>query len=558
MKLFGLLDTQYSRFTSAVKAQLSKVLSDYDTKYGNATIFGQLINVLGAAVQNIMLYIEDALVEQNKYTAQRKKSIYNLAKISGYEPSLGKASSVQLMVNFVPNNSEAYNVVINNHEKFTCTQNGLTYNVVLPQEAIVMTADQNSSTRVLTAVQGRFEKQSFVATGGKYYTINFQFNGNFDIDYLKVKVNNELWDRCEFYDMDSDGKQYSVKTSYINGVDLIFGNDVHGRALKNNDIVEVEYLVHDGVTGNLNTQENTYFIFDNPLYDTDGVEVDGNTIFNVTFASKDSVTSGSDAESKEDVRQMIGLNSRSLVLAAPQHYKTFINKFSFCGYNRTWSEKGSMIVNSMIMKNIKLDMETGSDYFQLSESDLKLSDIQKQSILSCIENSGNQLGGVSYNIIDPVIRKYALYVYVKMKSQKLDKEYIKNQIKVLVGDFFANIQSDMYIPKSDIVMLIKNNIEAVDSVDVYFLSERNETAMRMGYYVDDNYTWNPSTGTYDSHMETVYLYSGQNPSLGLDGHGNICLESNNEFPVLMGGWEFTNDSEELQSVQAEAITITVE
>ena len=203
-------------------------------------------------------------------------------------------------------------------------------------------------------------------------------------------------------------------------------------------------------------------------------------------------------------------------------------------------------------------METGSDYFQLSESDLKLSDIQKQSILSCIENSGNQLGGVSYNIIDPVIRKYALYVYVKMKSQKLDKEYIKNQIKVLVGDFFANIQSDMYIPKSDIVMLIKNNIEAVDSVDVYFLSERNETAMRMGYYVDDNYTWNPSTGTYDSHMETVYLYSGQNPSLGLDGHGNICLESNNEFPVLMGGWEFTNDSEELQSVQAEAITITVE
>ena len=224
--------------------------------------------------------------------------------------------------------------------------------------------------------------------------------------------------------MDAEKKQYVVKTSYNNGIDLVFGNSIHGKELNSDDVVEVTYLVHDGEEGNLNTQEETYFVFDRSIYDTDGNEVDGNAIFNITFASHDSVTSGSDSESKEYVRQMIGMNSRALVLASPEHYKTFINKFSFCGYNRTWSEKGSMIVNSMILKNFKLNLDSSSDYFNLTESDFLLSENQKKSILDSIETSGKQLGGISYNIIDPIIRKYSLYIYIKMKNKKQDKEFV--------------------------------------------------------------------------------------------------------------------------------------
>ena len=558
MKIFGLLDTKYSRFVNSVKSSLSETLSNYTEKYGNATIFGQMINVLSAAVQNIMLYIEDALVEQNKYTAQRKKSIYGLASLSGYNPYLGKASSVQLSINIVPNNSESTNIVINNHEKLTCTQNGLTYNVILPQEAIVMKIEDVD--RVVQAVQGRFEKQTFVVTGGKYYSINIQYNGNLDEDYVNVWVNNELWERSSFYDMGPDACQYTFKSVYSGGLDLMFGNDVHGRALSNNDIVTVEYLVHDGFDGNLNTQENTFFIFNDSLKDINGEDVDGNSIFNVSFANHDSVTSGTDSESKEQVRQMIGANSRSLVLAAPAHYKQFINRFSFCGYNRTWSEKGSMIVNSLIMKNIKLNIKNGSDYFDLNLNDFLLSDSQKKSILNSIELSGYQLGGVSYNIIDPILRRYALYVYIKMKNQKQDKEFIKNQIKTLVGNFFAYIQSDIFIPKSDIINLIKNEVSGVDSVDVYFLSERNEEAMIVGSYVNNTYTWNVSKGIYDIKTENVYLYEGQNPGLGLDNHGNILLEANYEFPVIGGGWRYETKDEigAPQLVMVEPITITIE
>ena len=80
MKILDLLQTRYTEFQNQVRVYLSKTLKNYDENYGNNTILGQLINVLGSAVQNVLLYIEDGLTEQNKFTVQRKKSIYSLAQ----------------------------------------------------------------------------------------------------------------------------------------------------------------------------------------------------------------------------------------------------------------------------------------------------------------------------------------------------------------------------------------------------------------------------------------------------------------------------------------------
>ena len=261
MKLFSLLETQYYNFTSAVKNYLSKTLSNFDSSYGNSTIFGQLINVLTGVVQNIMMYIEDSLTEQNKWTAQRKKSIYGLASMTGYEPSYGHATGVQLKLTFTPSSTQSLDVIISNREKLTCTQNGLPYNIILPQEAIVLNVQKDSSDKYLYAVEGRFESQTFVSEGGKYWTRNFQFVGDIDLDYLTVSVNDEPWEyRSSLYDMSADGKQYTYKVGYTGGIDLIFGNDVHGRSLKNDDIIKITYLIHDGESGNIDPHTETYFV----------------------------------------------------------------------------------------------------------------------------------------------------------------------------------------------------------------------------------------------------------------------------------------------------------
>ena len=549
MKIFSLLDTQYNRFSAAIRNYLSKTLIKNGESYGNSTIFGQFINVLNAAIQNIMLYIEDAFTEQNKYTAQRKKSIYGLASLSGYQPSTGKATGVQLKLNFTPSNTPGLNIILNNKESLTCTQNGLQYNIILPQEVVVLSMAVDNSTKYIYAVQGKFETQSFISSGGKFYTQNFKYIGNIDIDYLEVYINDEKWERTySVYDMTPNGKQFTYSVNYTGGLDIIFGNDVHGQSLKNGDIIRISYLTHDGELGNMDINKNTYFVFDNMLKDISGESVNGNDIFNITFATSDPISSGSNSESKDQVKNMIGYNSRSIVMTTPENYKNFINKFSFCGYNRTWSDRGSMSIQSLIIKNYALNLSDGKDYFNLTQKDFILSNQQKKSIQNAVEINGNQLAGITYNIVDPEIYKYALYLYIKPKSQDYDKIYITQQIRELVGDFFANINSDLYIPKSDITNLIKNNISAIDGVNIYFLSEKNETAIINKQYINKTEQYNPAKGTYDSKTETIYLYDGENPNLGLDDHGNIYLENNNSFPVLMGGWKYKNNQNQIVDI----------
>jgi hypothetical protein len=176
-----------------------------------------------------------------------------------------------------------------------------------------------------------------------------------------------------------------------------------------------------------------------------------------------------------------------------------------------------------------------------------LTDFQKSTIYDYINNTGGQMAALSYKIFDPQLCKYLLHIYVKLKSNKYNRTIVKNQIRSLVGEFFSNVPSDIFIPKSDIIHMLKSNIEGIDGVEVYILSERNERAIYTQQYEEDTYIMNRLTGQYVRKTEKVRLYDGENPNLGLDEHGNIYLKSNAQFPVLMGGWKYIND--EGQEVQ---------
>ena len=539
MKLFNLLQTRYTDFENQVKLYLSKTLTNYNENYGNNTIFGQLINVLGSTVQNVLLYIEDGLTEQNKYTAQRKKSIYSLAQLGGYNPSLGKAASCMVKMTVQPNNLGAYSVIIPNKTKLICSYNGLNYSILLPQEAITFSVADDVSNKFVQVVEGTFETQTFMVKGGQLYTQTVLFNSDIDLDYLEVKVNNDVWERREsLYDMDPDAKQYVVKTSLNKGIDILFGNDQYGKSIGFNDKVSVTYLVHDGELGNIETEEPIYFSFQDEIKDASGGTINGNEIFVIKLADENSVSGGTYSETAAQVREMIGYNSRALVLADPKNYKVFLNRFSFVGYNRTWSDEGSLVVNSIILKNYKQILERGSDYFNLKMSDLFLSEAQKSSIKNCIANSGQQLAGVTYNIIEPEICKYAVYVYLKMKEVQYDRTSIEQAIRDKVGEFFSNVQNDMFIPKSDIISIIKSASDAIDGVDLYILGEKNEKAIIDKQYINKIHTFNISKGLYDVNEELVYVGEGENPGIGFDEYGNIYLDNNDQFPVLMGGWSF--------------------
>lgn len=564
MKIFGLREIQFQGFFRQIQNYLTRALGQ--SNINKSSIFGQFMTVISSISHNIMLYIEDALTEQNKYTAQRKKSIFGLAAQSGYQPSYGKASGVWLRISHKANNESGLGVIIQDRQTLLCTQNGLYYSLILDTSAIVVRPDVERSNQYAYAVQGKFEQQRFISPGGMLYGVNFKFVGYLDPDYVEVYINDEKWTKYpSLYDIPAMGHGWYLQYNPVNGCDVMFGNDVHGQALQNGDVIVIKYLTHDGSAGNLDTSRNTQFLFSNSLRNINGESVEGNNILSVRFATRESVAAGSDSESIDQVRRMIGYQSRALVLADPNNYKAFISKYSFCGYNRTWSEPGSLVINSLIMRNYSALMSDGSDYFNLKETDFYLTDAQKSSIINAMVDSGMMMAGSTYNILDMTLVKYALFIYVKLKNASTDKEIVSTNIKKLVGGFFGDIQSDQYIPKSDIINLIKENVKEVDGVNCYFLSQRNEEAQQQRGYTRTTYTYNQTTGTYDKKEENVRLYfvtnddgtmAIENPMLGLDAHGNIVVESDREFPVLMGGWQWVNKQN--QEVYAQPITITFE
>lgn len=556
MQLFKLKNIQFDAILQDIKQFLSKSIGG-NTNIGQSSVFGQLLTVISAVAHNIMAYIEDALVEQNKYTAQRKKSIYGLAAQSGYQPSTGRAAGVWLQIASKPANETGLDVVVFDRARLICTQNGLYYVAVLNSPSITLSSDNATGTQYIYAVQGRMETQRFVSTGGNLYAQNIPYVGYIDTQYLKVYINGELWEpSASLYDMTPDSKEYYIRFNPVTGLDIVFGNDVHGRPLQQNDVIEVTYLLHDGEGGNLEVDDNTYFIFADTLTDTSGEHVNANGIFRISFATKDSVASGSNSESTAVTKQMIGFNSRALVLADSNNFRNFLSKYSFVGYNRTWSEKGSMVINSMVMQNHKLHMSRGSDYFKLTDQDFLLTPLQKASIKNALERSGQLLAGCTFNMVDIYLAKYALYVYVKLADANISHEYISTQIKQYVGEFMSNTSSDSYIPKSDIIKVIKDNISGIDGINVYIISEDNEKAIMNGEYIDKTYRYNPSTGTYATRETHIKVYPGDNPSLGLDAHGNILVDKDNQFPVFMGGWQWKTEDGSI--VTTEPITIIYE
>lgn len=546
MNYFKLLQVKYEGFANIVKNKVANALSGYDVSFGNNTIFGQLINVMISTVQNILLYLEDAITEQNKVTAQRKTSINGLAQLSGYTPSFGKAAGCNVILKHTPTNIKNTSVYIPNHTQIVCSQNGMVYNLILPQESLYISPSADKSDKYIYAVEGRFEVQSFTATGGQLWSKNLNINGNIDVDYFTVYVNGVKWERMEsLYDMEPNGYQYIIRPGISKGIDVFFGNGQHGKVIADGDYIEIEYLIHTGTVGNLDITSTCVFTFKDRIRNNMGEEINGNDLFVLYGDTTNNVSCGTNAESLIQVQEMIGYNSRSFCLSDPKNYKVYINRFSFCGYNRTWCEEGSLVVNSLIMENYSSKVQNGSDYFNLDESDFILSDAQKESIINSITNSGQQLAGSIFNIFDPVLCKYALYIYITLKDSAYDKSSIETQIRDLIGEFFSNVESDIFIPKSDIIQIIKNSIPEIDSVDAYFLSEKNETALKNGYYKIPTKTYNPKTKKYEKTEEIVYLYPGEDPGLGLDEHGNIYLDNDNEFPILKGGWTYLSMDDNL-------------
>jgi hypothetical protein len=551
-KLFKLAETEFNNIDQTIRSYLSLQLGRLGIEYNSSNIFGLILNVIQGVFQNAMIYLEDAIVEQDIKTAQRKQSIYSLARLSGYEPFYGYAASGNLTMNLNLNNGITSNkVYIKNHTQVTHKDSGITYNIILPQDILTVFVNTSFQPRIIPIVEGVFSTQTFTAEGFNLEDFTIDSLLDFDITYLTVKVNNEIWKReANLYDMTYNENAYIVSQSFDGGFSVQFGNTVHGKALSTNDNVSIEYLTHTGTGGNLSLSASKGFKFSSPLYDVEGNEIDGNDYFTLNISSP--ITGGMYSESLYNVKNMVGYNSRSLVLASEDNFKLFLSRFSFIGYNRIWSEENSLLININALGNMSSMITTSTDYFDLIGDDLLLTSEQKEMIKVTLENSKQVFAGVTVNFVDPILRNFAIICYLKVKTEYSQQEVADN-IKTQIANYFLSLTNETtYIPKSELLNYILNLVDGIKSLDISFVSQTNEDAYKTGTWKKYSLTY--VNGTYHNEVMDETWTSQESPCL--DIFGNINLDSKLEVPTLFGGFNYYPDkSDNTTTMMLDAVNI---
>ena len=537
MKLFNLMETSFDTFDETVRKYLAKTFNSLGYNYTHNQIFGVLFDGIKGVMQNGMFYIEDALNEQNIYTATRRKSIYSLAKISGYEPYYGSAATGTLVGNTSVSNhlpSGSTKIYIPNYTQVMNTATGIIYTLFINSNRYVIDINNPIVSHEFKVIQGEWNNYQYSCTGEPLEKISVDASGLFDAQYIEVYINGEKWTPVSsLYDMSHDSKEYIITIGYENTFDILFGNGVYGKVPASGDTVVINYLSHSGSNGNIKSFDNPIFKFNTPGYDSTSESVDLNNYIKLTM--KNIISGGTDADSIDFVRNMVGYNSRSNVLASEENFKLFFKRFSFIGHVNCWSSENSMTIYVTCISNIIDNVKTIDEYYKLTskflnpkEDGILLTKEQEKMIIETLKNSNKSFAGLSIKFQDPIIRRFAIFCYVKTDNN-YSKDDIKESIYDVMGRYFLSLDEDCsFIPKSDLIQLGANCHEDIKSFDIDIVSELTETTYKDGYYIKMVQEYN--NGDYNFVSKKVMYESDVYP--GLDEYGNISLETKLEVPVL--------------------------
>lgn len=536
MKIFNLIETSFENYDRSIRAYLSRVLGQLGMQYKHSQLFGVIFDGMRGIMQNAMFYIEDALTEQNIFTATRQRSVYSLAKLSGYEPYYG-AAAVGSVLGVIDANLELNNrttkVYIPNYSKIVNAVNKLSYIILLPSDYYMVDLSKPIVKHEFKIVQGRLDTASYFAKGVPWEVITLDTKELWDREYFYLYVDGEKWTQVpSIYDMTENGHEYVLTSGYEGALEVMFGNGNYGAMLENGQGIEIRMIKHVGLLGNIQSADSAKFVMQTSAYDSLGNTVNLNGY--MAFRLQNPATGGVNSDSTQFIRSMIGFNSRSLVLASTENFQLFFKRFSFVGYVNCWSERNSMCITATCLSKRPFTVSSAEDYFALSEYGMLLSNAQKEMIVTTLANSKKTFAGVTLKFQDPIIRNYAVICYVKV-DEIYNKDIARTSIETYLAKYFLKfINNTQFIAKSSIIKYLLDSIPSITSIDIDILSELAEQTYINGYY--NRYELRLINGVYKYVPIKVMYEPDKTP--GLDMFGNISLSSKLEIPLLHGNFKY--------------------
>lgn len=542
-----------------VRSYITRVYGEAQGSFTTASPFSQLLDVITNIGRLIFFYIEDATVEQNILTAQTPESIYGLARLAGHDSFRGAAASGELKLRLGVSNlddiaGDALNIPAN--AIIECTDNGLKYTLRTSNDQFRL-EKSNPNYIYVPVIQGEYESQTLTSTGESFQSFNVITKSMIDHDQIRVKVNSSLWSKYDsLYDMKKSTQGYIVKTGITGGLDLYFGNGSFGEIPATGNSIEIEYLKIAGTMGNLNGRSDLSYKFNTEGTDSLGNSHDLNELLETTFTVTPKL--GANQEDIELTKLIAPMQSHSFVLATPDNYEHFLSRYGMFSYLDAYNttDDGYLdddnVIYLFMLPNTTKKLQNNKDYFSLDTSEFFFTEIEKEGILGLIEKSGRQMVTTEVKIVDPMPQYFRMDIKVRY-FEGYSKVNLATEIRSKIAEYLINITRRDRLPKSDIVAIIEA-ISGIDSVNVKFSSEKEETARRLGYYTSKTVTVTPSTPVLkdigNGKQKMVFFKRNVTTSqvtfekdaalpenvINLDSFGDIILEKE-EVALFRGGWK---------------------
>ena len=629
-RYFDFIEIEYDKLTDQINQWLRYTYSKADIVFNSASAYGQIVNVVKELFQQNLLYLKNAMKMLNIKTSTNKKVIQSIARIAGHNP--GRAISATGTLKFKLKPGIDYNeeikesiIIIENKLKLKNINNSLSYVAKLNQDENIYSVAVPNTTFYLPIIQGVYETQTFTGDG----TINQSFSVNIpnqsqieNFTYI-IRYNSTVLEvKDSLYDMLPKEMVCVVKSGFDGGIDIYFGTDNFGFVPQVGSYIEVEYLLSDGSMGEiLNPTVNEWKI-EGEVKDGQGNIVGIDKLFDIYI--HDDINFASDGESIEFTKAIVPYVSRNFVLATPKQFifhlkrmnlfskvnaynmlednnygitdelversldnitksvsqnksnseiRASVNNFKSI-YNKYKTNLNDNMIFLYLIPDITKYFNDGVNYFNIPFDVFYLDEEEQEKTLSYLRTLGTMSITTSINIIQPKITRYIMHIYVRRYDDAIEENIKQEMITKTSQYLLKNTRFDR-IPKSDFIELYKD-IEGIDSVSLFFVSEKNENKHRVRkesnvisfksrtlrvkpIMVNSVVSRRPLVN--DNNQIDIFNPNEitEDELFGIDKiHGDILIE-NNEYAIIRGGFKDRNDiwySEDPNDINLNSINIT--
>ena len=557
----NLTEITFNKVKAEIELFLEKEFNKAKLLFSSSSPYGQILSVIENLYQLSMLYLKNSIKQYDLSdpNSLNTRIIRNAAIFAGHIPSRNISATGTLKMTLktasdISKDIPGGRITIKNRQAIKNKTNGLEYVINIGADKNTYKITSNSQF-FLSIIQGKWERKIFTGTGLENQTYQVTIRGSQkDVENFnyQVLVNGQYWNtKPHLYDLLPDEEACVVRTGFNGGIDIIFGNSGFGAIPSIGSSIEVNYLVSDGSIGSIFRRTLNDWTFIDSILDGNGNSIDISNIFDISIYTD--INFGADKESITFTKNILPIVSNNFVLGLPQQYAYQIKKLGVFSHVNAYEKYGTVYI--VATPNIKLFKNQNSNYFTIDIRAFQLDNYEKNKIDLYLKSGGNIQLSKNYIIDSPVLSFYVINIFVLFYSDAQDAT-VNAQIYDVISTYFLDFNNFERVPKSDIIQIL-SNINDIYSVDITFMSKKNEDYHAAAIQQDNN-----RRNTYASQdsLKTIAPNPNYNPqtNLGLDMVMGDILFNADEIPVIRGGWYDRNNiyySDDIEDAGLKSINI---